>query len=494
MSTGSSGGDGGRVGEGVSEDSLESSLSAFQTMPNDFRSALDDFRANWQRELKQKQNDPTNTSEDPNHFNEELKEAEDVLTPLTKDDEQAEQQALAKNLFHKAVELEQSGKVYDAIPFYRKAVQLEPDIEFKYYEQQKLKTSAQNPHKVALKVNPTPEANTDTNLDLENKDLPEDLYEKFQLDLSHNQHGQLIQNSRDPGIISTEMHISELPPELLMYILRWVVSNQLDMRSLEQCAAVCKGMYILARDEELWKSACVKVWGHNVGSLTYSTNEEGTALEGHCPVIPRYSSWRQMFIERERVLFNGCYISKTTYLRLGENSFQDQYYRPVQLVEYYRYIRFLPDGTVLMMTSSDEPSQGVTKLKHLNNLRSDILRGHYRLFGSTLSIVVSKQQQQQTKFISNSTNSGGYNRHNRRGSSVAFDEGSFNSTKYCIEFRILNTSKRKFSQLVWLHYSVVQMRNKHETTSEFELTPSKYPPLWFSPVRSYHLDSDAPLA
>lgn len=229
-----------------------------------------------------------------------------------------------------------------------------------------------------------------------------------------------------------------------------------------------------------------------MGTLTHSSaDEEKPGLDGHCPVIPRYSTWRQMFIERERVLFNGCYISKTTYLRLGENSFQDQYYRPVQLVEYYRYIRFLPDGTVLMMTSSDEPSQGVTKLKNLHQLRPDILKGHYRLFGSTLSIVVSKQQQQ-NKFITNITSGGGYGRHNRRGS-VAFDEAAFNSTKYCIEFRILNTSKRKFAQLVWLHYSVVQMRNKHETTSEFELTPSKYPPLWFSPVRSYHLDSDAPL-
>ena len=219
-------------------------------------------------------------------------------------------------------------------------------------------------------------------------------------------------------------------------------------------------------------------------------DEEKPDLDKHCPIIPRYSSWRQMFIERERVLFSGCYISKTTYLRMGENSFQDQYYRPVQLVEYYRYIRFLPDGTLLMMTSSDEPQQGVTKLKHIQQLRPEILKGNYRLFGSTLSIVVSKQQQQ-SKFINNPS-SGSYTRH-RRGSST-YDESGFNNTKYCIEFRILNTSKRKFAQLVWLHYSIVQTRNKHETTSEFELAPSKYPPLWFSPVRSYHLDADAPLA
>lgn len=232
----------------------------------------------------------------------------------------------------------------------------------------------------------------------------------------------------------------------------------------------------------------IRVWGHNVGTLTH--NEDKTSpIEDQCPIIPKYSSWRQMFIDRERILFNGCYISKTTYIRMGENSFQDQYYRPVQLVEYYRYLRFLPDGSVIMMTTADEPQQGVTKLKNLQQLRADILKGNYRLFGSTLTVVLSKQQQQ-SKFIT-STSGGTYSRH-RRGSSV-YDESLFNSTKYCIEFRIMHTSKRKFGQLVWQHYSIVQVRNKIESTSEFDLTPSKYPPLWFSPVRSYHLDADAPL-
>ncbi|XP_073815507.1 F-box only protein 9 [Musca autumnalis] len=473
---------------GGEDDSLESSLQAFQNMPKDFNAALEDFRADWQKELKQKQ-----TGEDVNK-NEtvaEEKEVEDVIAPLGITKEASDRDALAKSYFHKAVELEKRGKVYDAIPFYRKAVQIEPNVEFTYYEQQKLKLNAQQQiNNKNAEQKPLDQQSPD---ELAEDDIIDDLYEKFQSDLSHNYNGKLILSNRDPGVISTEMHISELPPELLLYIMRWVVSSQLDMRSLEQCAAVCKGMYLVARDEELWRSACVRVWGPNVGTLTTQTeNDEDKTLplDGQCPIIPRYSSWRQMFIERERVLFNGCYISKTTYVRMGENSFQDQYYRPVQLVEYYRYIRFLPDGTVYMMTNADEPQQGVTRLKNLQQLRPDILRGHYRLFGSTLTIVLSKQQQQSAKFITN-TNVGGYSRH-RRGSSV-YDEAALNSTKYCIEFRILNRSKRKFAQLAWLRYSVVQVRNKQETTSEFDITPSKYPPLWFSPVRSYHLVADTPL-
>lgn len=84
-----------------------------------------------------------------------------------------------------------------------------------------------------------------------------------------------------------------------------------------------------------------------------------------------------MFIDRPRVQFNGCYISKTSYLRYGENSFQDQFYRLVQVVEYYRYIRFYPYGKVLVMTSSDEPSQGVGKMNFKNSQR-ECMPGHYR--------------------------------------------------------------------------------------------------------------------
>lgn len=55
---------------------------------------------------------------------------------------------------------------------------------------------------------------------------------------------------------------------------------------------------------------------------------------------PQYGSWREMYLERPRLRYNGCYISKTSYIRHGENSFQDQFYRPWHLVEYFRYLRW----------------------------------------------------------------------------------------------------------------------------------------------------------
>ncbi|KAL9892916.1 F-box only protein 9 [Glossina fuscipes fuscipes] len=472
---------------GGDDESAESSSSlALNNMPQEFRTALDEFRADWQKEIKQKI--------EPNE--KELNNR-DLQRDAHSDSNEIDKENLAQNLYRKAVDLEQKGKVYDAIPYYRRAVQIEPNIEFKYYEYQKLK--------VQQRALPEQHTNSSENLQLvkfeDELEMCKDLYEKFQKDLSHSYHGKLMQSTLDAGTISTEIHISDLPPELLLYILRWVISAQLDMRSLEQCSAVCKGLYLCARDEELWRLACVKVWGPNVGTLSHTDLDKTSATTkvGDCPIIPRYTTWRQMFIERERVLFNGCYISKTTYLRMGENSFQDQYYRPVQLVEYYRYLRFLTDGTVFMMTSADEPAQAVSRLRNINQNKTEILKGRYRLYGNTLSIVLKKQQQPQlqTKFISASTNLPStatliYGRQRRNNVNLA-DDNAGNSTKYCLEFRILNTTKRKFGQLMWVHYSIVQTRNKHETTSEFDLSPSKYPPLWFSIVRSYHSDADKPL-
>jgi F-box protein 9 len=97
-----------------------------------------------------------------------------------------------------------------------------------------------------------------------------------------------------------------------------------------------------------------------------------------------------MFIERTRLQFNGCYIGKTTYIRHGENSFQDQFYRPWHLVAYYRYLRFFPEGVVLVLTSSEEPAQCVSQMKH-RNARSPILRGYYRLKDDKVTLVVTRQ-------------------------------------------------------------------------------------------------------
>ncbi|NXG89463.1 FBX9 protein, partial [Stercorarius parasiticus] len=205
----------------------------------------------------------------------------------------------AKELFLKAVEEEQNGALYEAIKFYRLAMQLVPDIEFKI-------TYTRSPDGDGVGKRCVE--------DNKEEDKMADLLSEFQQQLALQESSvKLCQ----PEVDVSQTHISVLPMEVLMYIFRWVVSSDLDLRSLEQLSLVCRGFYICARDPEIWHQVCLKIWGRSCNKL-----------------VP-YASWREMFLERPRVRFDGVYISKTKYIRQGEQSL-DGFYRAWHQVEYYR--------------------------------------------------------------------------------------------------------------------------------------------------------------
>jgi F-box protein 9 len=129
--------------------------------------------------------------------------------------------------------------------------------------------------------------------------------------------------------------------ELVINILKWVVSVDLDVRSLERCALVCRGLFLAARSSDLWRLICLNTWGLN-----------------NLPLSP--PCWRAYFLSRPRVLLHGCYVASMTYVREGERGFQDnQSYPSWHLVKYYRLLRFYSGGRVTMLTSAEEPAEAV---------------------------------------------------------------------------------------------------------------------------------------
>lgn len=355
----------------------------------------------------------------------------------------------ARALFQQGVDLERKGNCFEAIRHYKRAIHLVPDIEFRVYsttqQKQKAKDDKNGNNKVKAGTSKQQQEEADETID--------DLIEAFQQDLAIN-NVRVCESNFSAGTISTSLHISSLPVEVFLVILKWMVSNDLDFKSLEKFGQVCKGFYLLSRDQEIWKLACIKVWGANVSPT---------------------STWREMFLTRPRVNFNGCYISKINYQRYGENSFQDQFYRPVQIVEYFRLIRFLPNGTILMMTSADELQTSVNKMKHVPfALQSrDVLKGRYHYQDSTVLIVIKKQLSSTQKF---------------KRKNITDDDNTFT---FFLELEITDTPKKKFNKLMWKNYSITHFRNGDDLSSDFDLTSSsKYPPFYFSQVRSFHAESN----
>lgn len=161
----------------------------------------------------------------------------------------------AELLFMQGVDLEKKGKVFEAMQMYRRAVHIDADIEFKMYD--KLKTNIQTAkNSIESDTKTEPSASND-NENVEDLSCV-DLVHRFQTSIA-NGNGNLFDRDTAPGVIVTDgLHISSLPTEIILYILRWVVSCNLDMRSLEQCSMVCKGFYLIARDMEIWRLACFK--------------------------------------------------------------------------------------------------------------------------------------------------------------------------------------------------------------------------------------------
>lgn len=412
--------------------------------------ALTSFREQWQRELEIS----------PKRDQSKMQSAKAVKVDVSNDEESIESKA--KSLFLKGIEYEERRKFYEAIQFYKRAVLLVPDIEFRLYESTKLKSSDDGHEGFNNDIN-----NIDDNVEHNDEDEEEsDLFVKLCKIVNQNKCVCF------PKFEQTTTHISALPMEIVLYILRWVVSSELDFRSLEIFSRVCRGFYIAARDTEIWRLACIRVWGVNCGTFA-----------------PKYQSWRDMYIQRPRLRYNGCYISKTSYIRDGENSFQDRFYRPWHLVEYFRYLRFFPEGKVLMLTSTDEAQSCVNSLKYRTPRNPSVLIGHYRLHDNCVILILKKQEIK------------GVNTYRKKKKETMHDSGE---QTFHIEFEIQDHHRRLNSQLKWLSYTIfTKYRNGHEakmclkepSVREWRVSAigGRYPSLKFSRVKSYTQESEAPL-
>lgn len=442
----------GSTGEGEEQDEPSSSsldnlaVDCIRLQENNEEEALLAFRQQWQKELvSSPQRGVAKTN----------------LHQADVDSDNLEEKA--KQLFLKGVELERCGKLYEAVQQYKKAVQLMPDVESKLYQSSEMRSDT--PDKQGILETQAEETVLDEESEVADEDTScdGDLYNKLEKILAKNE------RLCEPALPQREVHISWLPFELVLLIIKWVVSSELDATSLENMASVCRGFYVATRDQEIWRILCARTWGLNCGN----------------PKSSGYNSWRSMYIERPRLHLHGCYISKTTYLRHGENSFQDQFYRPWYLIAFYRYLRFFPEGLVLMWTTTEEPASSVALLKsRMYKHHLGIMSGHYRLIGDKVVIVVKKNLNEKRPAQVANTRF----RARRKDAQEQPDQ------TFKLELKVKSVRKRRNWQLSWCKYSITYRRGAIDYSTNFDLTSNKFPPFAFSCVRHYTAETEAPLA
>ncbi|XP_054654271.1 F-box only protein 9 isoform X1 [Dunckerocampus dactyliophorus] len=396
---------------------------------------LNAFRAQWMSELK--------PSCDASGLGLRL-----LRTSGQKRTQEIAREEKAAELFLRAVQEEQNGAVYEAIKFYRLAMQLVPDIESKIYYSRPDADRAERNYR----------EERDAEGDIE------DLVAYFEHQLTM---GTSFAKICTPELEKSQVHISALPREILMYIFRWVVSSDVDMRALEQLSLVCRGFYICARDSEIWRLACLRVWGRN------------------CTKHGPFLSWREMFLQRPRVRFDGVYISKTSYIRQGEESL-DGFYRPWHHVEFYRYLRFFPDGTVLMLTTPEEPLYVVPGLRTKNIRMDAVMFGHFRLSQETdnqtkVYAVVCKKKEEKSSEMQK-------NRFCRRNPAPDAEH------TFHVGLLLSSGGRQSFNKLVWMHHSchITYKLTGETVVTAFDLN-KMYTPFFFGRVKSYTAFSEQPL-
>lgn len=112
------------------------------------------------------------------------------------------------------------------------------------------------------------------------------------------------------------------------------------------------------------------------------------------------------------------------------------------MVEYFRIIRFLPNGKLLMFTSADDIQKSINKVKNLNCAYElpEILLGSYNYEDNCLAILIRKSQ---------------FKKKLKKNLVLPTDQGVLS---FFINFQIESTKKSNFTKLMWIKYSV---RIKH---------------------------------
>lgn len=243
----------------------------------------------------------------------------------------------------------------------------------------------------------------------------------------------------------TGTHISALPNEVILLILRFVISQELDLRSIESFAGTCRWYYNLARSPQIWQAACQKVWP----DLKVKPNISG------------WLGWRGMYINRPHLRFDGVYVSRIKYYREGEQS--ANLCCTLQTVVYHRFLRFFSDGLVLCLNTTQSPQSAVAALKYRGSSNKDVTYGSYTTTGDNISFSLFQRDP-------TSPSSSTIKLLPARSCNISLSLSKIGGGRQVLE---------------WEKYSITQQNGERTSTCDITLEPPHYCRFVFVRARSY---------
>ncbi|MCJ1386222.1 hypothetical protein MMC17_009348 [Xylographa soralifera] len=318
--------------------------------------------------------------------------------------------------YEKAVERENQGSLGDSLTHYRKAYRLDAKVDQIYKNKHfppssnASKPTNPNPSNAAVTV-PNPAHHSLHGPPATNASH---LIASFASDI--------LTGAAPPteGSPSPPCPIAFVPFEVLIEIL--LRTATLDVAAYGRLSLVCKRLaYLVSTEDRIWKRVCSgSEFGFAAMHYCFACHLDGTPLVPPFPtptdpstllsqltlspltpppipsltLIHPYPTYAHLFQHHPRLRFNGCYISTVNYTRPGaSSSTQISWNTPVHIVTYYRYLRFLRNGSCISLLTTTEPADVVPYLlpehlhaAHSGNLPSSVmrhaLRGRWRLSGS----------------------------------------------------------------------------------------------------------------
>ncbi|QLQ82412.1 hypothetical protein HG537_0H01740 [Torulaspora globosa] len=331
--------------------------------------------------------------------------------------DQAEYQALS--IWEKGVQKERDGSMTDAIKFYRQALRIDEKAEKIY--RKKLREEWVIQQKLADLQLATPTQGTAESVN-DNEDGNE--------------------SDMEPCWI-----FEKLPNDLLLRVIRQVIllSGESWLNLSLSCTKFNELCFHDSTPFQVFASYIYRKQHYDETSLELNHIQDLRTLEHDL----WHSDYDKMLKNRPYIKFEGLYISVVNYLRHGVNAEGSaSLITPIQMITYYRYFRFYPDGRCLRLVTTDEPSQVVPHFS-MDTLphRSEICHWSLALDGHLII--------------------------RRSGDKYSFVE----------ELQIKTHGRKRHNRLVWINSLVI---DQESNVSECSLRNEK--PFNFSRVRSFKPD------